>query len=41
MGQYHPAFRAGQFPELMSHPSAAEIRELRRYAVNQGLVRAD
>jgi putative pyruvate formate lyase activating enzyme len=41
MGQYHPAFRAGQFPELMSHPSSAEIRELRRYAVNQGLVRAD
>ena len=41
MGQYHPAHRAGQFPELLANPSPTDVAELRRYASSCGLVRAD
>ena len=41
MGQYRPAFRAGEFPELMATPSAQEVADLRRHATRLGLVRAD
>jgi len=41
LGQYHPAYRAGEFPELVAHPSWDEISSLRKYAADQGLVRVD
>jgi putative pyruvate formate lyase activating enzyme len=41
MGQYRPACRAAEFPELCSRPAASEIAELRQYTVKSGLVRAD
>jgi putative pyruvate formate lyase activating enzyme len=41
MGQYHPAHRAAEFDELMSRPSAAQVRQLRDFATSLGLVRVD
>lgn len=41
MGQYHPAHRAAGFDELMSCPSAAQVRQLRDFAMSLGLVRVD
>jgi len=41
MGQYHPAYRAGEFPELMAHVPRRNVDDLREYAASQGLVRAD
>jgi len=41
MGQYRPAFRAGEFPELLLLPRAEDVCELRRYAAGRGLVRVD
>ena len=41
LGQYHPAYRAGEFPELVARPSWDEISSLRKYAADQGLVRVD
>ncbi|HET6428603.1 MAG TPA: radical SAM protein [Phycisphaerae bacterium] len=38
MGQYRPAHRAAEFPELLDCPAAAEIRELRDYAASRGLL---
>ncbi len=38
MGQYHPAFRAGRFPELLARPDPGEIESLRRYAEARGLM---
>jgi putative pyruvate formate lyase activating enzyme len=39
MGQYRPAYRAGNFPELMDCPSDEDVRMLREYAGECGLVR--
>jgi putative pyruvate formate lyase activating enzyme len=41
MGQYRPAHRAGDFPELMGFPSRDEILSLREYAGSRGLVLTD
>ncbi|MCK4626159.1 MAG: radical SAM protein [Phycisphaerae bacterium] len=41
MGQYHPCYRADEFPELQALPSRPEIARLREYAVAQGLMRVD
>lgn len=41
MGQYHPAYRVSDFDELMSCPSAAQVRQLRDFAMSLGLVRVD
>ncbi len=41
VGQYHPCYRADEFPELQALPSRAEIARLREYAVAQGLMRVD
>jgi putative pyruvate formate lyase activating enzyme len=41
MGQYHPAYRAGEFPELTAPVPQRTIDELRGYAASQGLVRVD
>ena len=41
MGQYRPAYRARQFPELRSRPAAGEVRSLREYAEKRGLARVD
>ena len=41
MGQYHPMFRASEFPELLARPSESEINEFRKYAAEKGLIRAD
>jgi len=41
MGQYHPAYRAGEFPELMAPVPHRTIEELREYAASQGLPRVD
>jgi len=38
MAQYHPAYRAIEFPELMSYPSTKTVSELRNYAATLGLV---
>ncbi|HUS47444.1 MAG TPA: radical SAM protein [Phycisphaerae bacterium] len=38
MAQYRPAYRAAEFPELMSRPSPAEIARLREHAGQKGLV---
>jgi len=37
MGQYRPAYRAADFPELLDRPSRAEIQALRSWAVSVGL----
>ncbi len=41
MGQYRPAHRAAEFPELADRPYADEIRSLREYAASKGLRRVD
>ncbi|MHC4982836.1 MAG: hypothetical protein ACYTF6_06670 [Planctomycetota bacterium] len=41
MGQYRPAFRAADFPELLGRPAASEIIELRHCASERGLARVD
>ncbi|MHC4985259.1 MAG: radical SAM protein [Planctomycetota bacterium] len=41
MGQYRPAFRAAEFPELMATPSAQDVADLRRHADRLGLARAN
>ena len=41
MGQYRPAHRAGEYPELLARPTAAELRELREYASHRGLADVD
>jgi len=41
MGQYRPAYRAGEFPELLGRPAAEEITSLRDHAVSLGLRRVD
>jgi putative pyruvate formate lyase activating enzyme len=41
MGQYHPAYRAAEFAELMSRPNAAQVRQLRDFATSLGLMRVD
>jgi putative pyruvate formate lyase activating enzyme len=41
MGQYHPSYRAGEFPELMARVPHRTIEGLREYAASQGLVRVD
>ena len=41
MGQYHPAYRASEFPDLMVPVPRRTIEELREYAGSQGLVRVD
>jgi len=41
MGQYHPAYRATEFAELMSRPSAAQVRQLRDFATSLGFMRVD
>ncbi|MGA2501446.1 MAG: radical SAM protein [Tepidisphaeraceae bacterium] len=38
MGQYRPAHRAGEFAELMHCPEEQEIRLLRTYAQERGLI---
>jgi len=37
MGQYRPAYRAGEFPELLAVPRAERVAELRRLAAARGL----
>lgn len=39
MGQYRPAYRAREYPELQDYPSSEKIRELREYADDLGLHR--
>ena len=39
MGQYHPAYRAREYPELQDYPGSEQIRELREYADELGLHR--
>jgi putative pyruvate formate lyase activating enzyme len=39
MGQYRPAYRAREYPELQEYPSSGKIRELREYADQLGLRR--
>ncbi len=41
MAQYHPAYRAREFPELLDRPSFDEIESLLHYATERGLVRVD
>ncbi|MFO7899572.1 MAG: radical SAM protein, partial [Planctomycetota bacterium] len=41
MGQYRPAFRAREFPELLARPDYGEVQALRQYAAHRGLVRVD
>ena len=41
MGQYHPAYRAGEFQELAHPVDMGEIRTLRDYAFGRGLMRID
>jgi len=41
MAQYHPAFRAAEFPELLAAPGSAEVASLRQYAAGLGLRRVD
>jgi len=41
MDQYRPAYRAAEFPELVSGVPQAEVDALRAYAVRRGLVRVD
>jgi putative pyruvate formate lyase activating enzyme len=37
MAQYHPAYRAAEYPELLGRPSADEIARLRAHATSRGL----
>jgi putative pyruvate formate lyase activating enzyme len=37
MAQYHPAYRAGEHPELLARPLPAEIARLRDHAASCGL----
>ena len=39
MGQYRPAYRAREYPELLDYPNSRQIRELREYADEMGLHR--
>ncbi len=39
MGQYRPAFRAAEFPELLARPDTGELASLRRYAAQRGLMK--
>ena len=41
MGQYHPAYRAAEFSELMAYPTPQTIRSLRAYAASRGLMMVD
>jgi len=41
MGQYHPAYRAAEFPELLARLDPAEIAQLRGTAAEKGLRRVD
>jgi len=41
MAQYRPAYRAYEFAELVGRISAREVEDLRRRAVERGLVRVD
>ena len=41
MGQYHPAYRAWDYPELTARPDAEQVRSLRTYATECGLQRVD
>ena len=41
MGQYRPAYKAMQHPELRFCPDPAEVRRLREYAAARGLRRVD
>jgi uncharacterized Fe-S radical SAM superfamily protein PflX len=41
MGQYHPAFKAEEFPELVADVKPGTVDALRQYASTCGLVRAD
>lgn len=38
LGQYRPAFRAAEYPELLVLPTPDMVKKFRRYAVKQGLV---
>lgn len=38
MAQYRPAYRAGQFPELLQYPSPETIQNFRDHAHKQGLM---
>ncbi len=38
MGQYHPAFRAGEFPDVLARPTRQEIESLRAHAAAAGLL---
>jgi len=41
MGQYRPAFRAAEFPELLARPDHSQVAALRLYAGKLGLMRVD
>ncbi len=41
MGQYRPAYRAAEFPELTSLPGSEQVHALRLLAEEAGLVRVD
>lgn len=41
MGQYHLAYRAGEFPALLRRPDPKQVQDLREYAASLGLVRVD
>ena len=41
LAQYHPCYRADEFPELMTRPGPGEVDSLRRHAASLGLTRAD
>ena len=41
MGQYRPAHRAAEYPELLDRPAPSELRDLRRYADRLGLAAAE
>lgn len=41
MGQYRPAYRAREYPELMGCAATEEVRSLREHATSLGLVRVD
>jgi len=38
MGQYHPEFRAKQYPEIARRPTPEEMGDVRRYATEIGIV---
>ncbi len=41
MGQYRPAYRATDFPDLTGFPELSVVRSLREYATDKGLMRVD